>query len=115
MNIALAIFSYFLPGILVEPPIPPPPQLSPTDQIVIQYFPHQELETARTIIACESAGNPRARKVDSIEASYGLFQINRDYWAHLGTPAQLLTAEHNVWAAHQIWQAHGWSPWSCAP
>lgn len=77
-------------------------------------WPAHEWDTAYRIARCESRGNPRATKIDHIENSYGLFQINRDYWAQLGTPSQLLDPAHNAWAAHQIWQAHGWRPWSCA-
>lgn len=83
-------------------------------------WPEELIVDAAAVFYYESArGNPRAGKVDSIERSYGLAQIN------LGLPGSRLAAERAVWGpperlydpiynlqiAWQIYQQQGWRAW----
>lgn len=83
-------------------------------------WPEELIVEAAAVFYYESArGNPRAGKVDSIERSYGLAQIN------LGLPGTRLAAERAVWGpperlydpiynlqiALQIYQQQGWRAW----
>lgn len=83
-------------------------------------WPEELIVTAAAVFYYESAhGDPRAGKVDSVERSYGLAQIN------LGLPGTRLAAERAVWGpperlydpiynlqvALQIYEQQGWRAW----
>jgi hypothetical protein len=60
----------------------------------------------------ESSGNPRAAKVDAIEESYGLFQINvRAHPQYRGRFSLLFDPVQNARIALQIYRQQGFSAW----
>jgi hypothetical protein len=76
-------------------------------------WPESLIPTAAKIFYYESAsGNPYAHKVDSVEQSYGLAQINIDPKLHRPyTVNQLYNPIFNLKVAYQIYQQQGWSAW----
>lgn len=76
-------------------------------------WPESLIPTAAKIFYYESAGgNPRASKVDNIEQSYGLAQINIDpKLKRPYTPNQLYDPIFNLRAAYQIYLQQGWDAW----
>lgn len=63
------------------------------------------------IIMCESTGRPDA--IGDSGDSYGLFQINMNYWSQLVGTRNVLDPVENAQIAYEIWMLQGWNAWSC--
>ncbi len=87
------------------------------DHLLKQY--NWNINEARTIIFCESSGNPQAHNLNhrTKDNSHGLFQINT-YGSLANTrPTRewLIIPANNISYAYSIWQKEGWRPWrNCA-
>jgi hypothetical protein len=90
------------------------------DYLVQAGWPADKIPTAAAVFTFESnGGDPRAHKVDSIERSYGLAQINLGLpgtllareRASLGTPEDLYDPLYNLQVALNIFHSQGWNAW----
>lgn len=73
-------------------------------------WPEDLIVTAAAVFYFESAGGKTdAHKVDSIERSYGLAQVNTNFWHY--SPEQLYDPLFNLQVAYQIYQQQGWRAW----
>ena len=68
-------------------------------------------DTLYKIMMCESTGRPDA--IGDSGSSYGLFQINMDYWSQLVGDRNVLDPYDNAQIAYEIWMLQGWDAWSC--
>jgi hypothetical protein len=74
-------------------------------------WPEDLIVTAAAVFYYESGGgNTEAHKVDSIERSYGLAQVNTNAWPY--SPDQLYDPLFNLQVAYQIYQQQGWRAWA---
>jgi soluble lytic murein transglycosylase-like protein len=77
--------------------------------LVAKYFPSNAVNTALSIMACESGGNPNAV---SHTNDHGLFQINGGLQAY---GEKIYNPEFNIKLAYTNYYAtRGWQPWVCA-
>jgi hypothetical protein len=75
-------------------------------------WPEELVPLFAAIAIQESSGNPRAMKVDQIEESYGLFQINvRAHPQYRGRYSLLFDPVQNAKIALQIFRQQGFSAW----
>ncbi len=73
-------------------------------------WPEDLIVTAAAVFYFESAGgNTEAHKVDSVERSYGLAQVNTNAWPY--SPDQLYDPLFNLQVAYQIYLKQGWRAW----
>jgi len=72
-------------------------------------------DTLYKIMMCESTGRPDA--IGDSGSSYGLFQINMDYWSQLVGDRNVLDPYDNAQIAYEIWKHSDYSfkRWSCDP
>lgn len=75
-------------------------------------WPEELIPLFAAVALQESSGNPRAAKVDNIEESYGLFQINvRAHPQYRGRFSLLFDPVQNARIALQIYRQQGFTAW----
>lgn len=74
-------------------------------------WPEDLIVTGSAVFYFESAhGDPYAHKVDSVERSYGLAQVNRNAWPQFSVD-QLYDPLLNLQVAYDIYRQQGWRAW----
>jgi len=88
--------------------------LQPENAIIskIEAVFKEDSRIAVAVAKCESSLNPkRIGDTDRRFFSYGLFQINQEWWNY--SAETLLSADENIRIAYEIFLKHGWWKWSC--
>ena len=84
--------------------------------LVEKYFQPKDVQTAMTVLQCESGGNPDAKNRHS--SASGLFQHLGRYWTERSAKAgwggaDIFDPEANIAVAAWLKSVTGWGSWTC--
>ncbi|HEU0226459.1 MAG TPA: hypothetical protein VFQ86_01875 [Arachidicoccus soli] len=91
-----------------KPIVKEAPKPLTTNELIIKYFPANQVANAELVVKCESGGDASiVGHNHNGTTDTGLFQLNSVH--HY--PGDLTNPETNIKLASELYRARGWQPW----